>query len=279
MKSHTGSRQQYVLGNTAEELERLDHQAASIERPTRMFLQAAGLTPGMHVLDLGSGLGHVARLAGEFVGPTGSVLGIDRSPECLAVARDRTKHAGMHQVDFMEGDATSWRTSEPLDVIVGRLLLFHVADPGAVVRHHIDNLRPGGMFVAIDFDLGGSRSEPPVALVEETLSWVEKAFRAAKAWPRIGAKLGLLLDDAGFTRVTTFGVQPYVSPRDRTGPALLAAVARSLAPAIISHGIATADQLELETLEHRIGEAVRRADAVVLLPTVAGAWGYKPDAP
>ena len=130
MKSHTGSRQQYVLGNTAEELERLDHQAASIERPTRMFLQAAGLTPGMHVLDLGSGLGHVARLAGEFVGPTGSVLGIDRSPECLAVARDRTKHAGMQHVDFMEGDATSWRTSEPLDAIVGRLLLFHVADPG-----------------------------------------------------------------------------------------------------------------------------------------------------
>ena len=205
----------------------------------------------MRVLDLGSGLGHVARLAGELVGPAGSVLGIDQSNDALAVARDRTKRAGMSHVDFAEGDVTAWRTSEPVDAVVGRLLLFHVADPAAVARHHIGNLRPGGVFVAIDFDIGASRSEPPVALVEETLSLVQKAFRAAGAWPRIGARLGVLLT----------------------------AVVRSLAPAIIRHGIATAEQLDLETLEARLVEAVQRANAVILLPTVAGAWGYAPDAP
>ena len=279
MEDQIRSGQQYVLGSTDEELARLDHQAALIERPTRLLLQAAGLKSGMRVLDLGSGLGHVARLAGELVGPTGSVMGIDRSRDALAVARDRTERAGTPHVNFMDGDVTTWRTSEPVDAIVARLLLFHVADPAAVARHHIDNLRPGGMFVAIDFDIGASRSEPPIALVEETLSWVEKAFRAAGAWPRIGARLGLLLDEAGFTRVTTFGIQPYLLPRDQAGPALLSGVVRSLAPAIIRHGIATAEQLELATLEARLSEAARRADAVILTPTVAGAWGYSPDAP
>jgi ubiquinone/menaquinone biosynthesis C-methylase UbiE len=272
----TESGQQYVLGSDTEELARLDRQAALIERPTRQLLQAAGLGAGMHVLDLGSGLGHVARLAGELVGPTGSVLGIDRSREALAVARERTERAGMTHVTFAEGDVTTWRASQPFDAIVGRLLLFHVADPSAVVRHHVDNLRPGGLLLAIDYDNGGSRAEPPVELVAATLRLIEAAFRAAGAWPRVGARLGLLLDEAGFERVTTFGVQAYLSPRDPSGPALLAGVLRSLAPAVVCHGIATAEQLELTTLERRMGDAIRDANAVIVPPAVVGAWGYAP---
>jgi ubiquinone/menaquinone biosynthesis C-methylase UbiE len=95
---------EYSLGNHAEELARLDHQAAIIERPTRVLLQASGLAAGMRVLDLGTGLGHVARLAGEIVGPAGSVLGIERSGEALEVARTRTRDAGAAQVAFEEGD-------------------------------------------------------------------------------------------------------------------------------------------------------------------------------
>ena len=276
MADHMGTEQAYVLGNHPEELARLDRQAQAIERPTRLLLQGAGLTKGMRVLDLGSGLGHVARLAGELVGPTGSVTGIDQSPDVLAVARDRTQQAGMTQVNFVDGDVTTWRSVEPFDAVVGRLLLFHVADPAAVARHHIGNLRRGGLFVAIDFDLGATRADPPVRVIDETVRLVEAAFRAAGAWPRIGARLGMLLDEAGFTRVSTFGIQAYLPPSDPDGPALLASVVRSLAPAIISHGIAKAEELELDTLEHRLAEAGRQAGSVILLPTVVGAWGVSP---
>jgi SAM-dependent methyltransferase len=276
MDGHPEPRQQYALGSHAAELARLDSQAARIEPPTRLLLRAAGLAAGMRVLDIGSGLGHVARLAGEMVGPTGSVLGIDRSPEALAVARDRTARAGTMHVAFEEGDATTWRAARPFDAIVGRLLLFHVADPAAVLRHHLANLRPGGSFVAIDFDIGGCRAEPPVALLADTLRLIEEAFRAAGASPHIGARLGVLLDEAGFERVTTFGVQAYLPPHDQAGPALLADVVRSLMPAITRHGIATAEQVDVTTLGRRIGDAVRDADAVILPPMVAGAWGHAP---
>jgi ubiquinone/menaquinone biosynthesis C-methylase UbiE len=276
MERQLGSAQQYILGNDAEELARLDHQAAVIERPTRLVLQAAGLAPGMRVLDIGCGLGHVARLAGEIVGPTGSVLGLDRSPDALAVARERTERAGVTNVHFVDGDATAWRASEPFDAILARLLLFHMSSPAAVARHHLSNLRPGGMFVAVDFDIGGARADPRFALGDAVIRWVEEAFRAAGAWPRIGARLGLLLGEAGFERVATFGIQAYFAPSDRSGPAMLAGIVRSLAPAIISRGIATAEQLELATLERRIAEAVQHDDAVFLPPTVVGAWGYSP---
>ena len=86
------------------------------------------------------------------------------------------------------------------------------------------------------------------------------------------------VDEAGFERVATFGVQAYLAPLDPSGPALLAGVVRSLAPAIIRHGIATAEQLDVATLEHRLAEASRHDDAVILPPTVVGAWGYSPEA-
>ena len=54
-------------------------------------------------LDLGTGLGHVARLAGEVVGPAGSVVDIDRSADALAVARERTAQAKMAHVTFSKG--------------------------------------------------------------------------------------------------------------------------------------------------------------------------------
>ena len=207
MEVHTQSGQQYALGSHAEELARLEHQAAVIERPTRMLLQAAGLAPGMRVLDLGTGLGHVARIAGELVGPRGSVLGIDQSADALAVARERTQAAGATHVTFMQGMADTWRDSGPFDAVIERLLLFHVPDPAAVVRHHIENLRPGGAFVAIDFDIGNARADPALPVVDDALQWVREAFLAAGAWPRIGARLGTILENAGLRRVTTFGIQ------------------------------------------------------------------------
>ena len=182
------------------------------------------------MLDLGTGLGHVAQIAGELVGPTGSVLGIDRSADAIAVARQRASEAGARHLTYVEGDARAWRASEPFDALVGRLLLFHVPDITAVVSHHLHNLRPGGEFVAIDFDIGGSRAEPFVPIVDDVLRWVQEAFRA------VG----------------------------------------SLSAAIVGHDIATAEQLDVATLEQRIAEAVRQADAVILLPTVVGAWGYSP---
>lgn len=273
MQSEHEAGRRYVLGSEAQELARLDAQAASIEQPTRLLLQAAALTRGMRVLDLGTGLGHVARLAGEIVGLDGSVVGVDQSAAVLAAARERTMQAGMTHVTFVEANVLDWQPSESFDAIVGRLLLFHVPDPAAVVRHYRAILKPGGLFVAIDFDLGGARSEPPVPVVDLTLRRVTDAFRAAGAWPRIGAQLGAILEAAGMAGVTTLGIQPYSSPRDPSGPRLLAGVARSLAPAMMAHGIATADELDVATLEQRIADAARAAGAVIVLPTVVGAWG------
>ena len=209
------------------------------------------------------------------VGAAGTVVGLDRSSDMLVEARQRTAAAGNTRVTFVEGDAATWRDAEPFDAVVGRLVLFHVPDPVAVVRHHLANLRPGGLFVAIDFDIGSSRSEPPLPLVHQCLDWVVRAFSAAGAAPMIGARLGVILDEAGLEDVRTFGVQPYLRPRTGRAPRCWPACVRSLAGAITAHGIATEEQLGLDTLEQRIFDEGTRANAVILLPAVAGAWGRR----
>jgi SAM-dependent methyltransferase len=227
------------------------------------------------VLDLGTGLGHVARLAAKIVGSAGAVVGLDRAPQALAVARQRAEAAGEEHVSFVEGDVARWRADEPFDAIVGRLVLFHMADPVAAVHHHVQNLRPGGLFIALDFDIGGARTVPALDVTDETIDWVMRAFSAAGASPRIGSRLGPILNQAGLHTVKTFGVQAYLAPNDPVGPALLTGVVRSLAEVITTRGIATEEQMNLATLEQRIADGLRREDAVFLPPTVVGAWGRR----
>ena len=70
----------YVVGRSEGEARRLERQAELFELPTRRLFEAAGISSGMKVLDLGSGAGDVAFLAAELVGPTGRVVGVDLDP-------------------------------------------------------------------------------------------------------------------------------------------------------------------------------------------------------
>ena len=70
----------YAMGRTEAEEQRLQRQAALYAPATRRLFEAAGIGPGMKVLDLGSGAGDVALLAAELVGPTGHVVGVDMNP-------------------------------------------------------------------------------------------------------------------------------------------------------------------------------------------------------
>jgi len=265
--------QQYVLGSDPDEIERLDVQAESIAAPTELLLRASGIEPGMTVLDLGTGLGHVARAVGALVGSEGEVLGIDQDPRMIELAEQRRSEAGLDNVRFRQADVRTFTTDRRFDAMVGRLILFHLPDPVEVIRHHAGALAPGGRFVAIDFDIGTVRCEPPVPLVTAAGEWIVEAFRAAGADPVIGSRLGVILQAAGLEGVTTFGIQSYLAPDDPAGPALVSGVVRTLAPTIASAGIATESDIELTTLHDRLAYAIRAADAVLLPPDVVVAWG------
>jgi ubiquinone/menaquinone biosynthesis C-methylase UbiE len=266
----------YVLGSDDVEIARLDAQAGAIAGSTEALLRAAGIGGAMRVLELGTGLGHVAFQLVGLLDPGGSVLAVDQAARLLEVAERRRVAASADRVRFLRADARAFSASEPFDAVVARLLLFHLPDREQVLRRQLEALRPGGTMVVIESDIGASRAEPPVPLVEAVHVWIEAAFRSAGADPRIGAYAGQLLRRAGFTDVSTFGIQAYFAPTDPTGPLLLAGLARSLAARIVAEGIADEAALGVETLQKRIAEQVRARDAVMLPPAVVGAWGTRP---
>ena len=69
-------RDDYVLGHSTDEYERLRRQAQTLAPVTRRLFHAIGLQPGWRCLDLGCGPGETMRLMGEFVGPSGEVTGL-----------------------------------------------------------------------------------------------------------------------------------------------------------------------------------------------------------
>jgi len=76
--SISSRRESYVLGGTGHELERLIRQARIFNPFTERLFRNAGVARGQRVLDIGSGVGDVAMLVAELVGPTGEVVGFER---------------------------------------------------------------------------------------------------------------------------------------------------------------------------------------------------------
>jgi ubiquinone/menaquinone biosynthesis C-methylase UbiE len=109
------------------------------------MLRRAGICAGMHVLDVGSGVGDVSLLAAGLVGEDGSVLGIDRAASSLDAARRRAKFHGVTNATFVEADLTTFEPNQMFDVLVGRLVLLYVPDPASALSHLSRFVRPGGV--------------------------------------------------------------------------------------------------------------------------------------
>lgn len=109
---------------------------------------------GAQVLDLGSGSGQDAYVLAQLVGPEGSVVGVDATPEQLEIAdRHREWHRerfGFEQsnVAFLEGDIEALDMLDlgenRFDIIVSNCVINLVADKGRVFAAAHRLLKPGG---------------------------------------------------------------------------------------------------------------------------------------
>ena len=263
---------EYVLGHDPAEIARLEQQAAVLAPHSRVILERAGLGPGMRVLDVGTGVGDVAFLAADLVGPDGTVVGLDRSETVLARARERAAERGLTNIDFRSGELQGWQADDEFDVVIGRLILLYVDDPVATVRALADLVRPDGIVAFMEFDMAAVRSVPVLPLVEQARRWILEAFAHSGHDPELGVRLAAILTEAGLRNVGAVGLQDFLPPGSPVGPAMAAGVARSLLSTIEAHGIATAAEVDIDTLESRMRDEL--ADGTVFAPpALIGAWG------
>jgi SAM-dependent methyltransferase len=262
---------QFGSGIGEDELARLEAQGTAMASATRMIFAEAGIRPGMRVLDLGCGAGDVSFIAADLVGPDGSVVGVDRSRGALTRARVRAEERGLAQVRFVEGDLREPTPGGPFDAIVERLVLMWVPDPAALLRQQATVLRPDGLVVPIEVDVSTIRWLPETPFATQVRSWLVEAFAKAGI-ATLGPQLRSIVLQAGLRPLGTIGIQPHFGPGDPVGIAAVVENMRIAAPLIVSTGVATAEEIGMETFERRLRDEQERSQAVAATPMLLSTW-------
>jgi ubiquinone/menaquinone biosynthesis C-methylase UbiE len=269
----------YVLGQSTHEYERLMLQGRLLRPYTEKYFRTAGVAPGMRVLDLGSGMGDVALLSGDIVGPGGRVVGLDRDAKALDRARERTVEQGCSSwVSFQATNLEDFTTSDLFDAVTGRYILLYQPDAGATIRQLTRFLKPGGIVVFHELDFPDPHSTyPPCELWDNVYALVGEAFRRAGAPPDFGRRIGKAFLDAGLPFPTILAEAVVGGGRGSYVYPWVANTLVSVAPRLKDLGLELpAGVVADQTLAPLLEEAVIAAGSQVLAPTQYGAWTRKP---
>ena len=179
----------------AQEADRFDRMTAPL---LTALMDAAALTPGERVLDVGSGAGATTRAAASAVGPRGGVTGIDPSTPLVALARERGS-------DVIVGDAQTYPLpAHAFDAVISRNGLMLFEDPPAAFANLHRALKPGGRLAFVTWAEGAANgwSTIPNAALRAHLPLPEPAEGGPCAFSlSVPARLHGVLGRAGFEDV------------------------------------------------------------------------------
>lgn len=268
----------YTMGRDREETDRLIQQSRLYDGLTRRLFHEAGIGRGMTVVDIGSGAGDVSLILAELVGPGGKVIGVDSNAEILETARVRANEAGFTNVEFLAGDARALELGGTMDAVVGRLVLMYMADPAAALKQLTQCLRPGGIiaFEEVDFTFYRSSARPDTPLMNDLAEWLLAVFERSGAHMTMGGDLYRTFIKAGLPEPVLQFEAPMGGSETWAGYPYIANSFRSLLPLLEEFGIATAEEVAVDTLAARVRQEVEASQHPVVLAPHVTAWTMLP---
>ncbi|HET9109631.1 MAG TPA: methyltransferase domain-containing protein [Ktedonobacterales bacterium] len=266
----------YVLGHSAQELERLIAQSRLFEPFTEQFFREAGVTTGMRVLDFGCGAGDVSFLVARMVGPTGQVIGLDRSPDGVATASRRARSLAVSNVRFVQGEVGTLADEEPFDAAVGRFVLMFCPDPVDVLRQVTARICPGGLIAFQEADWTDCRSSPDTPTWSQCVRWATEAFQQSGADTLMGLKLAATYATAGLPAPTLSLHAGIAAGPNHPLYTIVSETIRTLLPAMEQLGIATAGEVDIDTLARRLSDELDATQGTAIWFSLIGAAARKP---
>jgi ubiquinone/menaquinone biosynthesis C-methylase UbiE len=231
---------------------------------------------GMHVLDLGCGVGDVSFLAAGMVGAAGTVLGIDRNASSIETARRRAMGLGLGNVQFEVSELDAFADNGRIDALIGRLVLLYLPDPAATLGRFRNFLRPGGVIAFQEMDMDQRSQFPASELFTRVSSWIIAGFKAGGAEPNMGRRLLSTFLRADLPRPIMIATSRVESGLDSYAYAYTTGVLRSLLPLVERAGLASAQEVAIDTLAERLRQDATANEIVMFLPRMVGAWSRLP---
>ncbi|MEM7030854.1 MAG: class I SAM-dependent methyltransferase [Chloroflexota bacterium] len=244
---------------------------------TRRYFVDAGIMPGMRVIEIGCGNGEVTQELAELVGPTGTVVALDRNEGALAKARERLKEQGVAQVRFVAADVTKDLSAlealqgESFDALAGRRVLMYLPDAVDVLRRMAEWLRSDGLvvFEETDSTMVPARTSP-MAAHDQATAWLRRMLIAEGANPAMGFALPNTFTQAG---LNFEGIRAEAVIRGQGTQYPLSVLLELMQPRLISAGIAT--QTDIEALTAQLDLESRDPTQVYIWAMSFCAWAYK----
>src|SRR5262249_46985134 len=120
----------YVLGGTVTEQQRLISQARGLEIHARSMIDRIPIEPGARSIDVGCGPIGIMNLLSERVGSEGTVVGVEREPRFVEMARAEVSQRGLQNVQIVNADALrTGLEKNSFDVVHERLVFINVPPP------------------------------------------------------------------------------------------------------------------------------------------------------
>jgi SAM-dependent methyltransferase len=265
----------YVLGHSAQELERLSTQARLYEPFTVQFFRNAGIQAEMRVLDVGCGSGDVSFLVARMVGPTGQVVGVDRAPAAVATASGRSLDLQLPNTRFLRGDPSEITFEEPFDAVVGRMVLMFCRNPADTLSKVAAHVRPGGIVAFQEVDFTGCRSLPLLPTFNRSVRWIAESLERSGSDPYLGLKLHATFKTAGLPPPALYVHAGIGAGQHHPLYSVVADLVRTLLPALEELAIATANEIDVDTLADRLSNEAVAESGTAVGPSLVGASARK----
>lgn len=211
----------YLLGRAEGEETRLKRQIANLAPDSDAQFEKIGIRPGEHVLDLGCGPGGVLHLLGKRVDRQGSVLGLERSPHFVELARRFVADHALTQVEIREGDAYATGLKRAsFDGAHMRLVLVNVPEPEKIVREMVALVRPGGWIASFEADYFAHICDPPLPAWTRLLDAYTAYTLTQKIDIFVGRRIHRLFRAAGVSDIKVDAVMHVYPPGHDRRPIL-----------------------------------------------------------
>ncbi|MEM7123005.1 MAG: class I SAM-dependent methyltransferase [Pseudomonadota bacterium] len=202
------------------------------------------LTPDMHILEVGCGIGDTARYFAQNVVPDGHVTAFDQASDIVKIAEKEARDAGISNITFICAHAQDFDYGlDRFDFAHSRYVLSYSPDAASIVASILGALKPKGMFlgeeVAQSYVKHGKSD-----WIEKLEAWFTALIEHGGGHPNYGLEqLPSDMITAGFENLHVNGFWP-MQDQEEVVAMLRLALSNEMRPNLVALGVATDAEID-----------------------------------